>query len=192
MRAPLVIMLIATSLAGCGEAPPDRASEASAPSITAPVPETAQAPSAVATPVAAAPAADALVGVGGRAGLERLVERFYTELLGDPVTAEYFELADAVPLKARLVEQFCELLGGPCTYSGRSMRGSHWGMRLEMRHFDATIAALERAMEAESVAPEARRALLAKLAPMYTDIVEFRSADERPAVERTLAVPPAP
>jgi hemoglobin len=169
------------------------------PAPAPPPPLAAPAPAAVPSPPAAnAPApvvagdAQALAGVGGRAGLERLVESFYTELLGDPVTAEYFELADAAPLKAKLVDQFCELLDGPCTYSGRSMRGSHWGMRLEMRHFDATIAALERAMDAESIAPEARHALLAKLAPMYTDIVEFRGANERPAVERRLTEPAAP
>jgi hemoglobin len=175
-------------LAACGG--PDPTPAPAPPPLAATAPAVAPSPPAAEAPApAAAGDAQALAGVGGRAGLERLVERFYTELLGDPVTAEYFELADAAPLKAKLVDQFCELLGGPCSYTGRSMRGSHWGMRLEMRHFDATIAALERAMEAESVAPEARRALLAKLAPMYTDIVEFRGSDERPAVEARLAQP---
>jgi hemoglobin len=184
MRIALTLSM-AVLLAACGDAPRESAPSASPASNTTPAPPVAPAPPA--TPTPAATTSDALAGVGGRAGLERLVERFYTELLDDSVTAEYFALADAAPLKAKLVEQFCELLGGPCTYSGRSMRGSHWGMRLEMRHFDATIAALERAMEAESVAPAARDALLAQLAPMYTDIVEFRGADERPAIEAQLA-----
>lgn len=186
--AVLGALLIALSACG-GDAPP-----APSPQPAAAPAESSAADRAVPAPVAVAPGGDpaALDGTGGRAGLVRVVDRFYAELLADPLTAEYFELAEAAPLKAKLVDQFCELLGGPCTYGGRSMRSAHWGMRLEMRHFDATLAALERALEAEGVDPQTRRALLERLSPMYVDIVEFRGAHERPAIEARLAAPEAP
>ena len=62
---------------------------------------------------------------GGRPGLEALVEEFLARVLEDPRISDQFLDIDLVNLNDRLVEQFCVEIGGPCTYSGRSMAESH-------------------------------------------------------------------
>ena len=59
---------------------------------------------------------------GEKPGLVKITDDLYTNLLADPRTAPYFENAPIRRIKEKLVEQFCVLLGGPCQYTGRTMK----------------------------------------------------------------------
>ncbi|WP_290781612.1 group 1 truncated hemoglobin [Arenimonas sp.] len=108
---------------------------------------------------------------GGEAGLTALMETFMVGLLADPRTGPFFANADQVRVKRQLTEQFCVILGGDCTYSGRDMRSSHAGQNIDRSHFYALVEVLQVAMDEHKVPFRAQNKLLAKLAPMHREIV---------------------
>ena len=120
---------------------------------------------------ASAPRADAYAQFGGQAGLEALVEDLLARSLEDPRIQRHFVAVDLVNLHARLVEQFCAELGGPCTYGGRSMAESHAALGVTEADFNALVEHLQAAMQAGGVPRAAQNRLLARLAPMHADIV---------------------
>ncbi|WP_244850632.1 group 1 truncated hemoglobin [Caballeronia sp. SL2Y3] len=107
---------------------------------------------------------------GEQAGLTRIVDDLYDNVLADPRTAPYFENAPIKRIKTKLVEQFCVLLGGPCEYTGRPMRRTHEGQNIDRAAFDALVEDLQAAMDKNGVPFRAQNKLLAKLAPMYRDV----------------------
>lgn len=107
---------------------------------------------------------------GEQEGLTQIVNDFYDILLADPRTAPYFENAPIKRIKTKLVEQLCVLTGGPCVYTGRSMKRSHEGHAIDRAAFDALVEDLQTAMDKHGVPFHAQNKLLAKLAPMYRDI----------------------
>ena len=112
-----------------------------------------------------------LAEFGGVEGLTVLMDEFMARLLDDARTREFFEFADQARVKQQLVEQFCVILGGDCTYSGRSMAESHQGLDIRRGEFNALVEILQQAMDARGVPFAAQNKLLAKLAPMHREVV---------------------
>jgi hemoglobin len=107
---------------------------------------------------------------GGQPGVAQIIDDLYVNLLADPRTTPYFENAPIRRIKQKIGEQFCVLMGGPCTYTGRSMKRSHEGENIDRAAFNAMIENLQKAMDKNGVPFHAQNELLAKLAPMYRDI----------------------
>lgn len=107
---------------------------------------------------------------GEKPGLTKIVDDMYVNVLADPRTAPYFENAPVRRIKPLLVEQFCVLLDGPCTYTGRAMKRTHEGHAIDRAAFDALVEDLQAAMDENGVQYHAQNRLLAKLAPMYRDV----------------------
>ncbi|WP_250441131.1 group 1 truncated hemoglobin [Caballeronia sp. AZ1_KS37] len=107
---------------------------------------------------------------GERAGLTKIVDDMYDNVLADPRTAPYFDNAPVKRIKQKLVEQFCVLLDGPCVYTGRPMRRTHEGQNIDRAAFNALVEDLQAAMDKNGVPFHAQNKLLAKLAPMYRDV----------------------
>ncbi|GAB7533962.1 group 1 truncated hemoglobin [Burkholderia sp. 22PA0099] len=107
---------------------------------------------------------------GGQPGLVKIIDDFYDLLLVDPRTKAYFDGAPIKRIKQKLAEQFCVLLGGPCVYTGRTMKRSHEGQNIDRAAFDALVEDLQTSMDKHGVPFRAQNKLLAKLAPMYRDI----------------------
>ncbi len=108
---------------------------------------------------------------GEKAGLVKVVDDLMINLLADKRTKPFFEKADQVRIKEKLVEQFCVELEGPCTYTGQTMKRSHKGHDINTAHFYALVEALQLAMAKNEIPERAQNKLLAKLAPMHKDIV---------------------
>jgi hemoglobin len=148
---------------------------ADAPAAEPPAPD-ASAVVAAPTPGAMDPApADAsLLPVykvfGEEAGLVALMDDFMVRLVADPRTHRFFAEADQVAIKKHLVEQFCVILGGPCSYTGRDMQAAHKGFDIDRAAFNALVEDLQLAMDARKIPFRAQNRLLAKLAPMHRDI----------------------
>ena len=98
------------------------------------------------------------------------MDEFMVILLADERTRPFFADADQVAIKKHLAEQFCVILGGPCTYSGRDMKSSHKGLDIGRGHFNALVEDLQMAMDKRGISFRAQNKLLAKLAPMYREI----------------------
>ncbi len=79
---------------------------------------------------------------GGVEGIRALMEDFERELLARPSMRPFFANRDNTRLKALLVQQVCQILGGGCTYTGRTMLESHTGMGVTQAHFYALVEAV--------------------------------------------------
>lgn len=108
----------------------------------------------------------------GKAGIDRVVDGFVDRNFADPRISDIFRNHDQVRLRRTLKEQFCYLLGGECSYTGRTMRSSHKDLGIQNADMNAVVENLQAAMGAEGVPFWAQNRLLAKLAPMRRDVVE--------------------
>lgn len=109
--------------------------------------------------------------LGGREGLTRIVGTAIDLSLEDPRIKETFDDSNILRIKRLLVDQLCELTGGPCKYEGRTMAESHATKHLTNAHFNALVEDLQIAMDREKIPFRAQNKLLAILAPMQRDIV---------------------
>ena len=109
--------------------------------------------------------------LGGEAGVEKIVDGVLYGIEHDQSIVHHFEDTDIPRFRRLLIEQFCELSGGPCKYTGVSMQESHTGFQITQAHFDALVNHLITAMQQQKVAIEAQNEFLAMLAPMYKDVV---------------------
>jgi hemoglobin len=107
----------------------------------------------------------------GREGISRIVEDFVARNLADARIGDIFKGQDLVRLHRLLNEHFCYVLGGGCTYTGRSMKNAHADMGLQSADMGALVENLQAAMQAEGVPFAAQNRFLAKLAPMKRDVV---------------------
>lgn len=108
---------------------------------------------------------------GGRAGIDRIVDRFVAANYADPVIGEIFQGQDRVRLTRTLKEQFCQILNAGCTYTGRDMKSSHTDLGIQQADMNRLVENLQAAMRAENVPFAAQNRFLAKLAPMRRDVV---------------------
>jgi hemoglobin len=109
--------------------------------------------------------------LGGETGVENIVDGVLSGIEQDPSIVHHFADTDIPRFRRLLIEQFCELAGGPCKYTGASMQESHTGFQITQAHFDALVNHLISAMQQQKVSIEAQNEFLAMLAPMYEDVV---------------------
>jgi hemoglobin len=126
----------------------------------------------------AADAKDALYkSLGGKKAIVAVVDQFVTNCATDPAIKAYFaaDVKDKAKLKAfktNLVNQICEAAGGPCKYTGKSMKDAHAGMGITSADFNALVGDLVKALDQFKVKEADKNALLGVLGPMKSDIVE--------------------
>lgn len=109
--------------------------------------------------------------LGGLPGIQRIVEGLLINISEDERIVHHFSETDIERLNEKLIEQICVESGGPCQYTGDSMRDSHAGFDISEADFNALVEDLIAAMEAEGVPVAAQNRLLARLAPMRGDII---------------------
>lgn len=111
---------------------------------------------------------------GGKAGLVRLMDDFGVRLLADARMSPHFEKANMKHVKEQLVEQVCQLTGGPCVYRGADMKSAHGNLDITRADFNALVEVFQESMSAQGIAFSAQNRLLALLAPMHRDIITVR------------------
>lgn len=108
---------------------------------------------------------------GGKSGIDKIVADFLPIMLADDRIKETFKEADMDRLGNLLSEQFCQLTGGPCNYSGKDIREVHKDMHVNNAQFNALAENLQFAMEKNGMPPSAQNKFFAKLAPMQRTVV---------------------
>ncbi len=103
-------------------------------------------------------------------GITALIDDFMVRLLADTRMKPFFENVDQAQVKKHLVEQFCVILGGPCTYTGRNMIESHEGLEINRNNFNALVEVLQVSMDKRGIPFRSQNRLRAKLAPMHREI----------------------
>ncbi len=109
--------------------------------------------------------------LGGSAGIRRIVADLLPAVQADARINASFDGVDMEHLAEKLEEQFCDVAGGPCKYSGKDMRTIHEDLALNHAHFNALVEDLQFAMARNGVPSRVQNRLLARLAPMHRDVV---------------------
>ena len=86
--------------------------------------------------------------------------------------AHLMETIDVNRLKAHLVDQICSGTGGPCQYTGRSMKMTHKGLGITGDEFNYVVDDLVKTLKKYNVPEKEKQELLDILGPMRPDIVE--------------------
>jgi hemoglobin len=114
--------------------------------------------------------------LGGKSAITAVVDTFVARVAADTRINKKFARSNIPRVKAMLVDQVCTQTGGPCTYSGRSMKEAHRNMRVTEGEFNALVEDLVAALNAFNVPKREQDELVAALGTMKADIVEVQSA----------------
>lgn len=129
-----------------------------------------------------APAAEPLVPVfapdpalladfGGVEGVRKLSSLFVDNMRADPRIGHYFEKTKLSELKKQLGDQLCQVLAGPCVYEGDTMKASHADLKISKADSLAQVEVLQATMDSLGIPFGSQNRLLARLAPMYRQII---------------------
>jgi len=110
--------------------------------------------------------------LGGAAGVAAIADTLIDRVSADPKLARSFQDAKLDRIKKLLAEQICDLSGGPCRYSGDSMKEVHAGHHISEAEFFGMVADLRVVLHERHVNQGAANELLRLLAPMKRDVVE--------------------
>lgn len=110
--------------------------------------------------------------LGGLPAITAVVEEFVTATGADPRISQFFSNADIPRLKQAMVDQICEATGGPCKYTGKSMKESHTGMKVRDDDFAAFMDDLTQTLDKLNVGEREKREILAAFESMRGDVVE--------------------
>lgn len=111
---------------------------------------------------------------GEKPGLVKLMDDFMARLEADARMAPHFKDANKQRVKEQLVEQFCQVTGGPCVYKGVDMKSAHAAMDINKGDFNALVEVLQRAMDAQGIPFRSQNQLLAQLAHMHRDVITVK------------------
>ena len=106
--------------------------------------------------------------------IKAVVKDFVEEQVAkdDRINAKFFSNADLPKLQEQLVNQICEATGGPCKYTGKSMKEAHAGMGVDEASFGALVEDLKKSLAKFNVPQAEQDELIGALAKMHDDIVE--------------------
>ncbi len=110
--------------------------------------------------------------LGGAAGVSAIATALIDRVSSDPDLGRSFKDSKLDRIKKLLAEQICDLAGGPCRYSGDSMKEVHAGHHISEAEFYGMVADLREVLKARHVSQGATNELLRLLAPMKRDVVE--------------------
>jgi hemoglobin len=130
-------------------------------------------PCAAAAADSAPVAADSLYSrLGGEQGVAAIAASLIDRVASDLNIGRSFKDTNLKRIKQLLAEQICELSGGPCHYSGDSMKEVHAGHHISEAEFYGMVDTLRDILKERHVDLAARNELLRLLAPMKRDVVE--------------------
>jgi hemoglobin len=109
--------------------------------------------------------------MGGETVLRSAVAHFADNVVADDRINFTFAEANMDKFRQLLFEQFCNLSGGPCKYTGRDMRTSHVKLHINNAEFNALAEDLYIGLSQAGVPYRLQNKLMALLAPMQHEIV---------------------
>ena len=113
--------------------------------------------------------------LGGQAAVSAVVDDFAGRVLADARINKKFAKTDAARLVANLKDFVCSATGGPCKYTGQSMKVAHHNMGVTQGEFGALVEDLVATLDKFNVPAREKGELLGALGPLGPDIVESDS-----------------
>jgi hemoglobin len=114
------------------------------------------------------------VQMGELKGIELIVDELIRTIQTDSRIKDQFAKTNFSNLKMRLVEQICQVSGGPCLYKGADMKTAHGQLDINKADFHALVEDLQVAMDQQKISFGVQNQLLSKLAPMHRDVITLR------------------
>ncbi|WP_462160714.1 group I truncated hemoglobin [Pseudoalteromonas maricaloris] len=111
--------------------------------------------------------------IGGNAGAEKLVDAFIKQIGNDDVILPYFRESNVRHFREGFITHLCDTLDGPCDYEGDSMVQIHTGMVISESDFNRVVNLLINAMNEVGIAHSLQNQVLARLAPMRSEIIKL-------------------
>ena len=126
-------------------------------------------------------AADAAAGpslyrrLGGYDAIAAVTDDFLGRLLAEPRFTKFFSGASSdskARIRQHIVDQLCSATGGPCVYTGRTMKTAHAGLGITEEDWNAAVADLVASLDKFHVPAREKGELAAILTTVKGDIVE--------------------
>jgi hemoglobin len=115
--------------------------------------------------------------LGGYDAIAAVVDDFIGRMIADPSLKRFFEPFSndsKARIRQHLVDQLCAGTGGPCVYTGRTMKVSHAGIGITEADWSGFIRQLNATLDKFMVPSRERNEVLAFVASVKGDIVEKR------------------
>lgn len=129
-------------------------------------------------PAQGAPAGTSLYArLGGYDAIAAVVDEFIGRLATDPQFTRFFagHSQDSIHrIRQLIVDQFCQVTGGPCAYIGRDMKTTHKGLGISEADWNASVKHLIASLDKFKVPEKEKGELLAITGKLKDDIVEKR------------------
>lgn len=113
--------------------------------------------------------------LGGYDAIAAVVDDFIGRLATDPELGRFFvgHSTDSLKkIRQLVVDQICEATGGPCYYTGRSMKESHAGMKITAAQWDKGVQHLTATLDKLKVGAKEKQEVLAAVGSLRNDIVQ--------------------
>ena len=109
--------------------------------------------------------------LGGTPGVSAVVDDFVDNVRADPRINRRFQGVDINHTKQMLTELFCHDTGGPCAYTGRSMKEVHRGMAITHAEFNTMVGDMNKTLDKFKLPPRERKEVIDLLGSLRGDIV---------------------
>jgi hemoglobin len=113
--------------------------------------------------------------LGGYDAVAAVVDDFVGRLVADRQFERFFaghSTDSKKRIRQHIVDQLCAAAGGPCVYTGRTMKDSHVGLGISEAEWDAAARHLVASLDKFKVPEPEKRDLLAFVNGIKADIVE--------------------
>jgi hemoglobin len=113
--------------------------------------------------------------LGGYDAIAAVVDDFIGRLATDKEISRFFGGASTDSkkrLRQLLVDQLCEATGGPCIYTGRSMKTAHQGLAITEKDWEIGVKHLTATLDKFKVPEKEKNEVLAAVSQLKKDIVE--------------------
>jgi hemoglobin len=113
--------------------------------------------------------------LGGYDAIAAVVDDFFGRMMKDPQLSRFF-VGFGADSKKRIrqltVDFLCAATGGPCYYTGRTMKATHTGMGITESDWDVSVKHLVATLDKFKVPAKEKSEVLAAISAQKADIVE--------------------
>ena len=113
--------------------------------------------------------------LGGYNAIAAVVDDFVGRLITDKKFERFFvghSTDSKKRIRQHIVDQFCAAAGGPCIYTGRTMKDSHAGLGITEDEWNAAAQHLVATLDKFKVGAQEKKELLDFVGGLKNDIVE--------------------
>jgi hemoglobin len=113
--------------------------------------------------------------LGGYDAIAAVVDDFIGRLATDPSQSRFFvgHSDDSKQrIRQHIIDQLCQLTGGPCVYKGRDMKTTHKGLGITQADWDSSVKHLVATLDKFKVPEKEKNEVLTAVSSLKDQIVE--------------------